>query len=55
MLTDDQDVRLGRDDYTNIGSLEVMPKTQEYFLKEGVIFENFFVATTICCPSRTVS
>lgn len=53
ILTDDQDTRLGRDDYTDIGSLEVMPKLQQHLVQGGARFRNAFVNTPICCPSRT--
>merc|ERR1719506_2924589 len=53
ILTDDQDTRLGRQDYTDIGSLEVMPKLQKHLMKGGARMRNAFVNTPICCPSRT--
>ena len=53
ILTDDQDTRLGRDDYTDIGSLEIMPKLQKHLMQGGARMSNAFVATPICCPSRT--
>lgn len=53
VLTDDQDRILGENDYTTIGSLEVMPTLKKRLLGEGSIVENFMVNTPICCPSRT--
>ena len=53
ILTDDQDTRLGRDDYTDIGSLEAMPKLQKHLMQGGARMRNAFVNTPICCPSRT--
>ena len=43
-LTDDQDLVLN--------GLEPMPKTREWF-SDGQIFENAFVSTPVCCPSRS--
>ncbi|KAI6217667.1 hypothetical protein M3Y99_01756600 [Aphelenchoides fujianensis] len=45
LLTDDQDIQLG--------SMEFMPKTLKFLRQRGVEFENAFVSTPICCPSRT--
>ena len=42
-LTDDQDYVLD--------ALEPMVKTREWF-SEGQFFENAFVSTPVCCPSR---
>lgn len=53
ILTDDQDSKLGRGGYTDLGSLEVMPKLQKHLMAGGARMSNAFVNTPICCPSRT--
>lgn len=53
ILTDDQDRMLGKDDFTAKGSVDVMPNLQSQLIQKGAWFENFFVNTPICCPSRT--
>ena len=45
LLTDDQDVALG--------GFKHMPQVQKYLVEEGTTFENAFVHTPICCPSRS--
>jgi N-acetylglucosamine-6-sulfatase len=44
ILTDDQDLTLG--------SMQAMPKLQKLVVDQGVTFEQAFIATPICCPSR---
>ena len=44
-MTDDQDLLLNTTEY--------MPKTIQYIRNNGMNLENSFVATSICCPSRT--
>ena len=44
ILTDDQDIRLG--------SLDVQPKLRSLVIEQGVMFENAYVTTPVCCPSR---
>ena len=36
-----------------MGSLEAMPAVRSQLMDKGVSFDNFFVNTPICCPSRT--
>jgi len=45
ILTDDQDLKLG--------SMQAMPKLQKLVVDKGVTFEQAFIATPICCPSRS--
>ena len=45
ILTDDQDIELG--------SIDVMPNLDSNIINQGISFTNAFVATSICCPSRT--
>ena len=45
ILTDDQDVTLD--------SMQALSSTLKYLAKEGMTFNNTFIATPICCPSRT--
>ena len=47
ILTDDQDVVFESMDY--------MPFTKDFFESNGMTFTNSFIATPICCPSRTES
>ncbi|KAJ3074013.1 hypothetical protein HDU99_001807, partial [Rhizoclosmatium hyalinum] len=44
LLTDDQDKHLG--------SLEYMPFVKKHLIEKGTVFENHFVTSAICCPSR---
>ncbi len=45
IMTDDQDIELG--------GLTPMPKTRRLLGEQGATGEAFYVATPICCPSRT--
>merc|ERR1719178_313982 len=45
ILTDDQDIELG--------GLTPMNKTRELLGSQGAVGDAFYIATPICCPSRT--
>ena len=45
IMTDDQDIELG--------GLTPMPKTRRLLGEQGATGEAFYIATPICCPSRT--
>jgi arylsulfatase A-like enzyme len=45
ILTDDQDLKLG--------SMDAMPVVASLMTKQGLYFENAFVSTPVCCPSRS--
>ncbi|CAG5123504.1 unnamed protein product, partial [Candidula unifasciata] len=36
-----------------LGSLKYMPKLQNLLIRQGVYFNNSFVPTPMCCPSRS--
>ena len=45
VMTDDQDIELG--------GLDPMPNTRRLLGEQGATGSAFYVATPICCPSRT--
>jgi arylsulfatase A-like enzyme len=45
ILTDDMDAQ----------SLAYMPNVQELLVEEGVVFENYIVNVSLCCPSRATT
>ena len=45
ILMDDQDIMLD--------SPSFMPNLQSLIVDQGITFKNAFVATPVCCPSRT--
>ena len=56
ILTDDQDYRLGlSDEYDSRGAFHAMERTWAHLAENGAVFENAFVNTPICCPSRTTT
>lgn len=46
ILTDDQDIKLG--------SLDALPAVKSLIAEKGLYFDNAFVTTPVCCPSRCV-
>ena len=48
LLTDDQDHF-----HSNDTSLNAMPIARRLLAKRGATFENFYVNTPVCCPSRS--
>jgi len=44
-FTDDQDVEMG--------SLNYMPKLNQYLAENGIKFQNMYASTPVCCPSRS--
>lgn len=44
IMADDQDLALGSTDYT--------PRIRKHLQEKGTFFQNHFVTTALCCPSR---
>lgn len=44
IMSDDQDLALGSTEYT--------PRIRKHLQEKGTFFENHFVTTALCCPSR---
>ena len=44
VMSDDQDLTLG--------STEYIPRTRRHLHEKGTFFQNHFVTTALCCPSR---
>lgn len=44
-FTDDQDVEMG--------SLNYMPKLNQYLTQQGITFNHHYASTPVCCPSRS--
>ena len=47
ILTDDQDVKLG--------SMDALPVVKSLMTEQGLQFDNAFVTTPVCCPSRFIA
>jgi N-acetylglucosamine-6-sulfatase len=45
ILTDDQDIKLN--------SLHAQPKVRSLLIEQGLMFDNAYVTTPVCCPSRS--
>ena len=46
IITDDQDIKLD--------SLSVQPQVKSLLIDKGMFFQNAFVTTPVCCPSRYI-
>lgn len=44
IMSDDQDLTLGSTEYT--------PRIRKHLQQKGTFFQNHFVTTALCCPSR---
>lgn len=44
IMSDDQDLTLGSTEYT--------PRIRKHLQEKGTFFQNHFVTTALCCPSR---
>ncbi len=45
ILVDDLDLKLG--------TLQYMPKLEQYMTSQGLTIDNFLISTPVCCPSRS--
>ncbi|TMA67848.1 MAG: sulfatase [Deltaproteobacteria bacterium] len=53
ILTDDQRWDTIDKKHSVTGTTPVMPKVQSLLVNKGVLFQNHFVTTALCCPSRS--
>ena len=53
ILTDDQRWDTIDKKHSVTGTTPVMPKVQSLLVNKGALFQNHFVTTALCCPSRS--